>query len=62
MSELTYAGKGRFLVGIPADDLSTEDVAAIAHRRGKTAGQLRKELVDSGLYRDTKPAKPDKET
>lgn len=47
---LVYAGEGRFLVGIPADELSEIDLAVIAQKRGKTEAQLRKELIDSGLY------------
>lgn len=64
MSErgLTYAGDGRFLIGIPADELSPLDIAVLAEKRGKTSGQLRKELLESGLYRESKPATPDKET
>ena len=61
-TDLAYTGKGRFLIGIPADALSSLDIAVIANRRGKTEAQLRKELIESGLYRAAKPAKPDKET
>lgn len=61
-TDLVYTGEGRFLIGIPADALSPLDIAVIANRRGKTEAQLRKELIESGLYRAAKPAKPDKET
>lgn len=47
---LDYTGKDRFLIGIPASELSEVDLAVIAHKRGKTEAQLRKELIESGLY------------
>lgn len=58
--DLSYVGKGRFLIGIPADTLSEVDLAVYAERRGKTESALRKELVDSGLYAEHKPEKESK--
>lgn len=55
--DLDYIGDGRFLIGIPADRLSALDLAVYAERRGKTEAALRKELVESGLYAETKPDK-----
>jgi hypothetical protein len=55
--DLDYVGNGRFLIGIPADRLTELDLAIYAERRGKTETTLRKELVDSGLYAESKPEK-----
>jgi hypothetical protein len=61
-TDLLYAGEGRFLPGIPADTLTADAIKALAERRSTTPAHLRKELLESGLYREDKPAKPDKET
>lgn len=41
--KFTYRGNGRFLVGVPARDLTSDDVARLPDR-------LRSRLVKSGLY------------
>lgn len=46
---LTYRGD-RAIVGIPARDLTDDEIAALAKRRGKKADELRKELLASDLY------------
>lgn len=45
-----YRGDGRFLVGVPARDLTSDEVARLPER-------LRRRLVPSGLYVHVKPAK-----
>jgi hypothetical protein len=45
-----YRGDGRFLVGVPARDLTSDEVARLPER-------LRRRLVPSGLYVNVKPAK-----
>lgn len=50
--DIAYIGKGRFMVGIPDTDLTTADVAALAKSRHTTPAQLRKQLIESGLYRE----------
>lgn len=47
---LTYTGDGRFLVGIPATDLTDDEIGILAAKRGVTPAQLRKTLIESGLY------------
>lgn len=47
---LTYVGDGRFLPGIPATDLSEDDIKAL--------GVKANDLLASGLYEEAKPAKP----
>ena len=48
---LTYRGGGRFLIGVPARDLTREDVARLPDR-------LRARLVSSGLYVPVRPVRP----
>lgn len=56
---LTYTGD-RFIVGIPAHDLTDDEIAAIAAKRNTTPAALRKTLTESGLYSSGKvPAKED---
>lgn len=47
---MKYVGKGRFIVGIPADDLTDEQVDALAAKRNVKPADLRKDLIASGLY------------
>lgn len=49
---LFYVGDGRFIIGVPARDLTEQDVATLA--------VTRKELLVSGVYSET-PAKEPKE-
>jgi hypothetical protein len=54
MKGLTYIGQGRFVVGVPAIDLTAGQVAEIARRRGLTTNQLRSRLVASGCYAEAR--------
>jgi len=47
---MKYVGKGRFVIGIPDRDLTDEEIEALAAKRGKKPAELRKELIESGLY------------
>jgi hypothetical protein len=47
---LTYTGKGRAVVGIPATDLTDDELAALAKRRNVKAADLRRDLIASGVY------------
>lgn len=47
---LIYTGKGRAIVGIPTTDLTDDEIAALAKRRGKAAAELRRDLLASGIY------------
>lgn len=58
-SDLRYVGDGRFLPGIPADDLDAGQLAAIARKRGLSPSVLRARLIASGLYA---PARKGKQT
>jgi hypothetical protein len=60
MSDLKYVGDGRAIVGIPADTINAATLEALAAKRGRKPAELRKELVDSGLYAE-KPEKESKE-
>jgi hypothetical protein len=51
---LVYLGAGRFLPGIPANDLSAAQLAALARDRGTTVNALRTWLIASGLYQPAK--------
>ena len=50
MKGLTYIGRGRFVVGIPATDLTAADIAALARDRGESTNSLRARLIASGCY------------
>jgi len=50
MKGLTYIGRGRFIVGIPATDLTAAQVAALARKRGEQPSALRARLIASGCY------------
>lgn len=47
---LTYTGKDRAVAGIPARDLTDEDIEALAKRRNIKAADLRRDLTASGVY------------
>jgi len=47
---LRYQGGGRFIVGVPARDLTSEDLARLTDR-------LRARVVRSGFYVPVRPAK-----
>lgn len=57
MKDLIYVGAGRFLVGIPATDLTVDQVAELAEQRGLSAAELLALLSRSGIY-SVKPSKP----
>ena len=46
---LKYVGKGAFLIGVPAHDLSDEEIEKL--------GVDKKTLIKSGLYKEEKPKK-----
>lgn len=46
---LAYIGPG-YIFGIPDTDLSADELAAIAERKGDDPGALAAELIGSGLY------------
>ena len=58
MSALVYVGDGRFLPGIPAADLTADQVAVIARKRGLSFTAMRARLVASGLYALARSRKP----
>jgi hypothetical protein len=61
MAKLRYVGDGTWIRGVPARDLTDDDLKALP------AGVTPKSLVANGLYAesshkaDDKPAKPEKE-
>lgn len=54
MNSYRYRGQGRYLVGVPARDLTADEAARLPDR-------LRARLVKSGLYEVVRPPKADKE-
>ncbi len=54
MSDWQYRGQGRYIVGVPARDLSAAEVAQLPER-------TRARLVKSGLYVAIRPVKVEKE-
>lgn len=50
MKGLTYIGRGRFIVGIPATDLTAGQIAVLAAKRGESTNELRRRLIASGCY------------
>lgn len=40
------------VLGVPADDIDGDEIKRLAKQRGSTPASLRKELLDSGLYRE----------
>lgn len=47
---LKYTGKGRHIVGVPATDLTDDEIADLAKRRDLDPAELRKDLIASGVY------------
>jgi len=52
---LQYVGKGGFILGIPARDLLASEIVEIEARLSYR--NLKKFLVESGLYHEIKPKK-----
>ena len=52
---LRYRGKGRFVVGVPATDLSADDVARLG---GADPAAFRARLIKTGVYAPALPEKP----
>jgi|WetSurMetagenome_2_1015567.scaffolds.fasta_scaffold1269914_2 hypothetical protein len=50
--KLVYIGKGAFIIGVPARDLTTQDIANLELTEA--------ELLESGLYKPTNEQKADK--
>lgn len=48
---LIYVGNGHYLVGVPARDLTDEDIAAVE-------GFTKKQLIATGLYIESDKEKP----
>ena len=53
MTDMKYRGRGRFLVGVPARDLTSDEVARLPEH-------LRRRMSASGLYEAVKPPKAEK--
>lgn len=47
---LLYVGGGEFVHGIPDTNLSADELAAVAAKRGYEPSDLAAELVERGLY------------
>jgi hypothetical protein len=58
---MKYEGDGRFLIGIPAEDLDDDQIKALAEAQDTTPAQLRKTLLESGIYTEGKPKKVSEE-
>lgn len=54
LTPMEYVGQGVGLIGVPARDLTVDDVARLPDR-------LIRRLTSSGLYRPIRPAKGSKE-
>lgn len=52
---LQYVGGGNFIVGVPARDLLASEISEIEAKMSYR--DLKKFLVDSGLYHEIKPLK-----
>lgn len=48
MTALRYRGKGRFIVGVPATDLTSDDIARLAGP--VNPAKIRVALIATGLY------------
>ena len=60
---LSYAGRGKHFLGVPARNLTSADVnRLVGGRWGKTRPTVLKRLVESGLYTEaaSEPAADDK--
>lgn len=55
---LKYVGKGAFLIGVPAHDLTDEEIEKLQLEK---LGLNKQILIERGLYVEEKP-KPQKET
>lgn len=53
---LVYAGDGAFIVGVPARDLTENDIVLIAASKNRKPDAMRDELLASPIYRASKPA------
>lgn len=51
MTTLTYVGD-RVIVGIPTDTITAASLEDLAAARGLKPAELRKQLLDSGLYKE----------
>lgn len=58
MKGLTYIGRGRFVVGIPATDLTAGQIANLARKRGESPANLRTRLIASGCYTTSRRSDP----
>lgn len=56
---LIYTGDGKYIMGVPAQDLSDEDISRLAESFGKSNATYIDELIGSGIYEKPKP-KPTK--
>lgn len=48
---LIYIGKGEWITGIPAQDLSNEELAEIAARENLSLAEMEGLLIKRGLYK-----------
>lgn len=55
---LKYIGKGKHIMGLPARDLSDDEIESYAKSIGFTVGTTQTLLVDRGLYKSP-PKKKD---
>lgn len=53
---LTYVGNGAAIVGIPASDLSNEELSDIAARENLSLAELEGLLIKRGLYKSASKA------
>lgn len=47
---LEYKGNGRFIPGVPADDLNDDTIKRIADENGLSVSVMTKQLTAQGLY------------
>ncbi|MEO0595067.1 MAG: hypothetical protein AAF126_03055 [Chloroflexota bacterium] len=47
---LKYVGDGKYIMGIPARDLSDDEIDSLRKERGQTKTQFIKEITRGGLY------------
>lgn len=57
---LTYVGDGKYIMGVPAQDLSDAEITRLAESFGKTESDYIEELLGSGIYK--KPKSSSKKT
>lgn len=58
--KLIYQGKGEYIHGVPARDLSSEEVQRIATDWGKSLAETEGLLIQRGLYKAEKAEKIEK--